>query len=88
MPEGYTLEEAASPQSSTIDEVGAYEVYLGVRGGNELVYRRKFVWGNNGHILFPVQAYEGLKTAFDFVQKQDEHVLTLREDEGASGGGE
>jgi len=78
-PEGFALEAAESPQSSTFAEVGGYQVKLAVEGDRKLVYTRELRFGENGNILFPANAYSQLKVAFDFIHQQDSHTVTLRQ---------
>ncbi len=84
IPEGFTLEDAESPQSTHVQDVGSYEVGLAVSDDRTLIYDRKFVWGLGGNILFPVDAYAGVKRVFDFVHAQDGHLVTLRASEAPS----
>ena len=44
----------------------------------ELVYQRSFFFGGGGNILFPVGAYNQLKTLFDELNKRDNHTITLK----------
>jgi len=89
MPEGFTLEDAEAPQSSTIEHVGGNQLSLAVQGGDKLVYQRDFVWGQGGNLLFPASSYSQVKGAFDFMHQQDQHAVTLRQvAEKASGGAE
>ncbi|MGC4056012.1 MAG: hypothetical protein QM757_44965, partial [Paludibaculum sp.] len=46
--------------------------------GRRLIYKRKFIWGTNKQILFPVEAYPNMKKIFDFVQEQDAYTIALK----------
>jgi hypothetical protein len=79
LPEGLELDQPSSPQSVKIGEAGEYATTLSLTGDRkELIYTRKFDWGMKGQILFPVKAYEVLKSAFDFINEQDGHAITLK----------
>ncbi len=87
LPDGFSLEEAESPASLESGKVGAYQVMLATADdGRKLIYKRVLVFGLNDNIYFPVSAYEPLKGLFDFIHEQDGHTVTLREQDGASGG--
>ena len=81
LPGGFEFEEAEAPEGTNIQNVGHYNVTVGVTPERELVYERDFVFGQNGTILFPKTSYSQLKGLFDLLKKQDDHVLTLRETE-------
>ena len=78
-PEGFTLEGAESPASTTFPGVGQYIAKLFIESDHKLVYRRDFRFGDNGNIIFPAKTYAQLKGAFDFIHKQDGHTITLRQ---------
>ena len=50
----------------------------------KLIYGRLFVWGNQGAIMFAVEAYPQLKQIFEFIHRQDNHTLALREGSGSN----
>ncbi|MCB1018543.1 MAG: hypothetical protein KDC27_01380, partial [Acidobacteria bacterium] len=54
-------------------------VKIAISPESKLIYSRDFLFGQNGTILFPKTSYAQLKGLFDFLKKQDDHVLTLRE---------
>jgi hypothetical protein len=80
-PEGFVLEGAESPQSTTFTGVGGYLAKITVQDGRKLTYTREFSFGENGNIIFPSTSYSQLKAAFDFIHQQDSHTLTLRQED-------
>jgi hypothetical protein len=75
-PEGYELEEASSPGSLDLGQMGAYDIVAGkLKGSEVLVYRRTFALRA---INIPVAMYPAVQTAFDQIHKRDAHTLTLR----------
>ena len=78
MPEGYEIESLRHPNSTNIEGVGAYMSTLKLnKETRQLIYTRDFRFGDNASIVFPATAYPQLKTVFDFVHEQDNHVVTL-----------
>lgn len=47
---------------------------------NTLMVNRKFHFGGNGTILFPVNSYSAVKNLFDIFHKSDTHTITLKKD--------
>ncbi|MET0623527.1 MAG: DUF3857 domain-containing protein [Pyrinomonadaceae bacterium] len=82
LPEGYALDNAASPAPISGGEVSRYEPTAGItKDGRTLVYTRKFYFGLGGQraaLLFPPDTYPSLKNYFDQVNKQDGHTLVLK----------
>jgi hypothetical protein len=69
LPEGYALDNAEAPQSTTLGKVGEYKAGVGVTtDGRMLVYNRQLVFGKGGNILFQTAAYPAL----------DNHAITLK----------
>jgi hypothetical protein len=79
LPAGLEFEEPEAPEGTTIQNVGHYNVKINLTPDGKLIYARDFVFGENGTILFPKTSYGQFKGLFDFLKKQDDHVLTLRE---------
>ena len=80
VPEGYELESPDAPQSSKIAQIGNYDVRLQMtRDHRKLTYGRKFTWGNQGAIMFAAEAYPQMKQIFEFIHRQDNHTLALRQ---------
>ncbi|WP_321471896.1 DUF3857 domain-containing protein [uncultured Paludibaculum sp.] len=79
LPEGWVLDQPAVPVNSKIADAGNYSTQvLKTNDGRKLIYRRKFEWGYNKRILFPVAAYSNIKQIFDFVQEQDGYTIALK----------
>ncbi len=77
LPAGFTLDNAESPGSFSMGEVGHYNVSVGVTQDQKmLVYKRNFKFSG---LLFPVSGYSQLKRVFDELHKQDNHTITLRQ---------
>ena len=86
LPEGWELDKPSAPKSSKLSEVGNYEAKVRITADKrKVLYSRKFSWGSEGTLIIPGKNYAAVKNIFDFVQEQDHHVLTLRQ-EGAAGG--
>lgn len=76
LPPGYTLENAESPASFPLANVGNYQVEIAHdKDTNSLIYRRKFKFGA---LFIPKQYYADLKKLLDLVHQMDNHRLTLR----------
>jgi hypothetical protein len=78
-PVGYELDHAEAPSSFPIPPVGRYDVKVQVSKDNKLIYNRTFVFGENGSILFPIEAYPQLKKVFDMVHESDAHTIALKQ---------
>ena len=49
-----------------------------------LRYERRFAFGFEGAILFPLEAYKDLKSVFDEFHQRDEYTVTLKRGSGAA----
>lgn len=49
------------------------------KSSNTLVYTRKFYFGGDNKILFPVQSYQPLKNLFDAFHKSDTHAVVIKQ---------
>ncbi|MFN0101573.1 MAG: DUF3857 domain-containing protein [Bryobacteraceae bacterium] len=79
LPEGMEMDQPTAPQSVKIGEAGEYNTTLSrSKDSKQLIYTREFSWGLKDQLLFPVQAYPVIKKAFDFVNEQDGHAITLK----------
>ena len=79
LPKGYVLDNADRPAPITIGQVCKYEVKMGITNDQTtLVYERKFFFGGNEAVLFPVENYKPLKQLFDEIHKADNHMITLK----------
>ena len=79
LPEGFELEGAENPASLPIKQVGEYTMSCDINADKKLVYKRDFRFGENNNVLFPVDAYAQIKRIFDFIHKNDTHIVTLRD---------
>jgi hypothetical protein len=81
LPDGFSLESADSPMPIKDKQgIGSDEVSMGVtKDGKTLVYKRKFSFGNDGYIQFPVSSYPILKQFFEAFNSVDVHQLTLKQ---------
>ncbi|HXN49360.1 MAG TPA: DUF3857 domain-containing protein [Bryobacteraceae bacterium] len=84
VPKGFELENAESPASFGLGPVGEYRVSVKA-GRGQLMYHRKFVFGRGGTLVFPAASYTALKKAFDAIQEQDQHTITLRQQAAGAG---
>ena len=81
LPEGFSLDSADAPAPFSSAPITEYKPSASVsKDGRTVIYRRKFYFGGGGNILFPVTSYGQLKTYFDQLHKQDNHILTLKQD--------
>jgi hypothetical protein len=81
LPAGFALENADAPQPIEDSQgIGSHKVSIGVtQDGSILVYKRHFVFGNNGFVRFPAKSYPAVKSLFEAFNQADVHQLTLRE---------
>jgi len=80
LPAGYSLDNADTPLPITAGEVAEYRPKISVStDGKLLVYKRRFLFGGGGNILFPVKNYAPIKTLFDQINKADNHTITLKQ---------
>lgn len=80
-PDGYALESPDAPTPIKDNQnIGLNEVSMGVtKDGKTLIYKRRFYFGNNGLLTFPVGSYPALKNLFEAFHKINIHSLTLRQ---------
>lgn len=80
LPAGFELEHPELPGAIPIKDVGHYKLLAGYTAAErKITYTRELVFGMNGAILFPSNAYPALKKLFDLMHQADEHVLTLKQ---------
>ncbi|MFN2532364.1 MAG: DUF3857 domain-containing transglutaminase family protein [Pyrinomonadaceae bacterium] len=80
LPVGYALDNADSPGGFRAGAISAYEPMMGVaNNGRTLIFKRKFYFGGQENILFPVDAYPQLKALFDNLNASDNHTITLKQ---------
>jgi len=87
VPKGFALENAESPASFGLGSVGEYRVSAKA-GGGQLRYHRKLIFGRGGALVFPAANYPVLKKAFDAIQEQDQHTITLRQEAAGAPAGQ
>lgn len=81
LPAGFSLENADGPAPIRDQQgIGDHKTSMQVTtDGRLLTYKRKFSFGNGGHIRFPVVSYPVIKTMFEAFNKADVHQLTLKQ---------
>lgn len=81
LPKGFTLDSADAPgKLEDPQKIGSLNINIGVsKEGDYISYRRKFFFGGNDKILFPVSAYQPLRNLFDAFHKADTHTITLKQ---------
>lgn len=88
LPQGYALDGADVPspvEPSQTQQISAHKIKMGVTAdGRTLSYERKFFFGGQSQILFPVASYGGLKQLFDIVSKADDHSVSLKQSTATS----
>ncbi len=80
LPVGFSLDNADAPQPFSAIPVGDYKPSIGVtKDGRTMIYRRKFFFGGQDTIVFPVSSYARLKGYFDAIHQADNHTVTLKQ---------
>ncbi len=80
LPDGYALDNAEAPQPIGAGEISWNKVELAItQDGKFLVFKRNFMFGAKGNILFPPNVYGTLKQLFDAYHQQDGHTITLKQ---------
>ena len=80
LPAGYALDNAEAPEPITASDVSWSKPKIAVTtDGKFLVFKRDFMFGAKGNILFPTATYGNLKKLFDAYQQQDSHTITLKQ---------
>lgn len=81
LPEGFELEQPEAPPDLDTN-VSRHVLTLGLTNARRrLVLQRRFEFGTNGSILFPVTTYPAMKQFFDLVHRRDAHSLILKRKE-------
>lgn len=80
LPEGYTIEAGNAPANvGTLTGALGVAYELGFKPkSRQLLYKRNFVLGGNGVILFQPSKYPTLKRLFDIIGRSDEHTFVLK----------
>jgi hypothetical protein len=80
LPKGYALDNADRPAPISAGTITKYDVNIGItKDQRTLHYNRKFFFGGDDAILFPVGTYETVKRLFDEINKADNHMITLKQ---------
>lgn len=81
LPKNFALDNADAPaplqDQQKISSLNISMTYS--KTTNLLKYDRKFYFGGGGKVLFPVGAYQPIKTFFDGFHKADTHTITLKQ---------
>ena len=79
LPEGFQLDHPERPAPFEIKPVVKYGVNISIENpGNTLLYRRSFMFGGESIPIFAPKNYAVLKTVFDRVHSDDDHMITLK----------
>ena len=77
LPKGYALENL-DPMSPVSMGSSDYDAGIYIKEGAHLItYKRNFVFGRDGRLLFPVSWYPRLKEYFEAVRLRDDYKLAL-----------
>ena len=80
LPVGFALDNAEGPASFNASTVCKYEVKTLVTDDKRtLIYKRKFIFGAGGVILFPAETYLQVKSVFDTLHSRDNHSIALKQ---------
>jgi hypothetical protein len=81
LPKNFTLDSADQPgEIADPRRIGMLDVRIKFdEKTNVVTYNRKFHFGGEGVTLFPVNAYQPLKSLFDGFHKADTHTITLKQ---------
>lgn len=80
LPTGYALDNAEAPNPIVSGDISWSKPQVAItKDGKTLVFRRDFMFGAGGNILFPVTTYENLKRLFDAYHQLDSHAITLKQ---------
>lgn len=81
LPSNFLLDSADSPSAiADPQKIGSLDIAITHnKTKNSLIYRRKFHFGGDERILFPVESYPALKNMFDMFHKADAHTITLKQ---------
>jgi hypothetical protein len=81
LPKNFEIDSADTPPPiADPSKISSLDIDMGIdRATNTLIYKRKFYFGGNGKILFPVSVYQPMKNLFDGFHKADTHTITLKQ---------
>ena len=80
LPEGYAFDNADAPTPFRGGQITSYDMKLqATKDGHTLVMTRKFFFGGDSNVLFPVGSYGQLKQVFDVLRERDNHTIALKQ---------
>lgn len=84
LPAGFAPDNADAPAPFASGDLSRYIVKMGLTpDGKSLVYKRNFFFGGGNagldRLYFGLETYIPLKTFFDTLHKQDNHIITLKQ---------
>jgi transglutaminase-like putative cysteine protease len=79
LPAGFRLEEPRVPNPIPMGQAGGYEAHARIVNKTQLVFERRFLFGQNGNLLLPVTLYPALKEAFDTIALADSQTMALKQ---------
>ncbi len=81
LPDGYELDSADSPgEVKDTSKISSDRINIAIdKVTNTIKYQRNFYFGGGGKILFPVAAYQPVKSLFDTFHKADTHSISLKQ---------
>jgi len=81
LPAGFVLDNAQDPRPMDFGRAGSYDLKISAPNKNELAITREVVFGREGQLSFPRQAYPQIKQVFDTIHGRDAVAVTLRQNE-------
>ncbi|HEX8177753.1 MAG TPA: DUF3857 and transglutaminase domain-containing protein [Pyrinomonadaceae bacterium] len=80
LPAGYTLDNPEAPAPFSAGRIAGFDMKLmATQDTRTLIMRRKFFFGGQDSILFPVNSYPQLKQLFDTLSERDNHTIALKQ---------
>ena len=83
LPAGFEPDNADAPAPITPEMtsgISSQRITIGISSDNRrIVYKRSFLFGGGGNILFGTEKYPSLKQLFEMVQRANEHTITLKQ---------
>jgi hypothetical protein len=83
LPPGFVLDNADAPAPITPEMTRkiceqSIKIFT-TKDGRTLIYDRKFFFGGEGSILFPMRSYSAVKQLFDLISQANDHTITLKQ---------
>jgi hypothetical protein len=80
LPAGYALDSPEAPAPFKAGNITGYDMKLMMtKDGRTLIMNRKFFFGGEDNVLFPVNSYGQLKQVFDMLRERDNHTIALKQ---------